>query len=215
MRVERSSWDFAPRRWSSPPTGNLDHPTPEQHIQQQLEQLRAEHPWMSRTVEVMQMGSWVAHETSKVAPWSQASAALSGVTALASTVWGINKLARAQTGLDRIEGLGHLALAADYSMCGLQQLHPEWSWTDSVATPAGYLAAGCEIFLGGADLRRGVKENDAPRTWTGLASMVSGSALAASILWPGASGLAQATVLMSMAVRQSMLGFEPKKSPPP
>ncbi|MBT9585381.1 hypothetical protein IV102_18710 [bacterium] len=210
MKVERSAWEFAPRRWISPPSSQLETPDPDRLKQHQLDQLRAEHPWMSRSVEVMQMGSWVAHEQSKAAPWSQASAALSGVTAVASAVWGVNKLARGQSGLDRVEGLGHLALAADYSMCSLQQLRPELDWTNSVATPSSYLAASCEVFLGCADLVRGLKEDDHPRQWTGMASIASGTALAVSTFVPGASGLAQAAVLMSMAVRQSLLGYDRK-----
>jgi len=208
MKIQPSAWNFASRRWSSLPQPGLEPPD-KQH---QLEQLRAEHPWLSRSVEVAQMSAWVAHGQSSGRPWSQASAALSGVTAVASAAWGLNKLIKAESGLDRVEGLGHLALATDYSLASLQQIRPDLTWTDSLANPAGYLAAGCEIFLGGADLVRGIRENDTPRKWTGLASMASGAALAGSILAPGSGGLAQAAVLISMAVRQSIYGFEQRQS---
>lgn len=209
MKVQRSMWDFAPRRLSAPPaTTPLDPPTPEERKLEQLRQLRAEHPWMSRSVEVLQMGAWVAHDQSRLAPWSQASAGLSGLTAVASAAWGFNKLARAQSGLDRIEGLGHLALAVEYSRAAAEQLRPDWKWTGAVAGPANYMAAGCELLLGGVDLVRGLREDDKPRLWTGLAGMAAGAAYAASMLVPGANGMAQAAVLGSLAVRQAVLGAD-------
>ena len=178
---------------------------------EQLAQLRAEHPWLSRGVEVMQMGAWVAHDQSRLAPWSQASAGLSGLTAVASAAWGINKLARAETGLDRVEGLCHVSLAVSYSMASLEQLRPGLTWTASVATPANYAAAGFEMVLGAADAYRGWREDDGARQWTGIASLVSGASLAACVAFPAASGLAQAVAVMSMATRQSILGRGPSQ----
>lgn len=208
MKVQRSVWNFAPRRPSALPASTpLEPPTPEERKLEQLRQLRAEHPWMSRSVEVLQMGAWVAHDQSRLAPWSQASAGLSGVTAVASAAWGINKLARGETGLDRIEGLGHLALAVEYSRAAAEQMRPDWKWTGQVAG-VNYLAAGCEVVLGGVDLVRGLREADKPRMWTGVAGIASGAAYAAAMLIPGANGLAQAAVLGSMALRQAVLGVD-------
>lgn len=200
MKIQKSPWDFSPRRWSRP---EHHHPCTDQ---QKFDQLRSEHPLLSRGVEVAQMGAWVALGQSQGAPWVQASAGLAGVTAVASAAWGMNKLIRGETGLDRIEGLGHLALASAYATGGLELLRPQLSWTSSVGNVSDGAAASCEMLLGAADLVRGLKENDSPRTWTGAAGILSGASLAASVLWPGASGLAQAVAISSMAVRQSILG---------
>ena len=201
--MTRNAWDFAPRRLAAKPSL---HPAPAQKPGDQLAQLRAEHPWLSRGVEVMQMGAWVAHDQSRLAPWSQASAALSGVTAVASAAWGINKLVQGQTGLDRVEGLCHVSLAVSYSMASIEQLRPGLAWTNTVGTPANYAAAGFEMMLGAADAYRGWREDDGARKWTGIASLVSGASLAACVAFPGANGLAQALAVMSMATRQSILG---------
>lgn len=202
MKIAQSpAWQFAPRRWSAPEASL--RPQGDDHG---IDQLRAEHPLMSRGVEVMQMGSWVAASSSQGSPWTQASAGFSGVTAVASAAWGIHKLARAETGLDRIEGLGHLALATAYGVDAVGLLRPGQAWVSQVGNPSSYVAAGCEVVLGGADLVRGLREKNGPRTWTGAAGVLSGLALATSVAAPGAAGFAQAVAIVSMAARQSILG---------
>lgn len=162
-----------------------------------LEQLRAEHPLLSRSVEVMELGSWIASSQSQ-GSWAAPAAGLAAVTSLTAAAWGVNKLARGETTLDRVEGLGHLALSAAY---GAEALN-----IAGVANPASAVASGCEILLGGADLVRGLREHDQLRAWTGAAGVLSGAALATSVLVPGATGFAQAVAVMSLAARQSILG---------
>lgn len=213
MQVSRHSWaTFSPRRLTTPTnSSDLVPPSDPGVIQERkLDQLRAEHPWASRTVEVLQTSSWIAHQQSVNTPLAAGSAALSGVTAVASAAWGINKLAQAETPLDGVEGVGHLALAVDASMSAVQQLRPEAHWAGNIATPAAYLAAGAELTLGGVDLVRGLREQDTPRTWVGVASLVSGAGLAASVAFPGATGIAQALAVMSMVARQSIYGITPE-----
>lgn len=211
MKIEKSAWSFQPRQWAAEKNLRL-HEDPEARRSRQLEDLRNEHPLVGRGVEVLELGSWIAHTGSTTAPWGQTSGALSAVTAAAAGAWGIHKLARGQTVLDRIEGTGHLALAVDAGMSGLSQFRPDLKWTSSVASPAGLIAAGCELALGGADLVRGIREKDGPRQWAGVAQLVSGTALAASIALPGATGLAQSFALVSMATRQSIYGLNGLKS---
>ncbi|MBS2037119.1 hypothetical protein JST97_19180 [bacterium] len=184
---------FAPRRWSSLP--QVPHRLDEEH---NLDQLRAEHPLLSRSVEVLELSSWVASSQSQGQPWSGAATGLGVVTSLAAAAWGVNKLARGQTGLDRVEGVGHLALSAAYG-AGAFNLA-------GIVNPASALASGCEVLLGGADLVRGIREKDHLRAWTGAAGVLSGAALATSLIAPGATGFAQAMAVVSMATRQSILG---------
>ncbi|MFN8607958.1 MAG: hypothetical protein U0931_10525 [Vulcanimicrobiota bacterium] len=183
---------FAPRRWSSLPS-----PAP-LNEEQKLDQLRAEHPWVSRSVEVMELGSWIASSQAQAQPWTGGAAGFGALTSLAAAAWGVNKLANGQTALDRVEGVGHLALSAAYGAEALQ--------VAGVSNPASALAAGCEMLLGGADLIRGVHEKDHLRAITGAAGVLSGAALAGSLLVPGATGFAQAIAVMSLAARQSILG---------
>jgi hypothetical protein len=206
MKIDKSAWSFQPRQWAADKNLRL-HEDPETRRSRQLQDLRNEHPWMGRAVEVLELGSWVAHTGSTAAPWGHISGGVSAATAVAAGAWGINKLARGETALDRIEGTGHLALAVDAGMSSLAQFRPDLKWTAAVAAPAGFIAAGCELALGGADLVRGIREKDAPRQWAGIAQLVSGSALAASIALPGATGLAQGFALVSMATRQSIYGL--------
>lgn len=184
---------FSPRRWSA-----LPRPSGGPNQEHNLEQLRAEHPWLSRSVEVMEIGSWVASTQSQGQPWTGAAAGFSGLTSLAAAAWGVNKLANGQTTLDRVEGINHLALSAAYGADALK--------IAGIANPASALAAGCEFLLGGADLVRGLREGDHLRSWTGLAGVLSGAALATSLIAPGATGFAQAVSVMSLATRQSILG---------
>lgn len=203
MKVRPSPWEFAPRRLRAAT------PAPQQGEEPQDAQsrLRAEHPWMSRSVEVLESAAWVAHTQSLNPPWGGASGALSAVTAAAAGAWGINKLARAQTALDAVEGVGHLALAVDNSLNAWQQFRPQSAAPAALSTGVGALAAGSELFLGGADLARGLREKDRLRTWVGASQLLSGAALATSLAFPGATGLAQAIALMSLTTRQSIYGF--------
>ncbi len=199
--LQSQAWQFAPRRWATP----ADSPCPvddENH----LAQLRAEHPLVSRGVEAMQMGSWIASSQAQGHPWIEASAGFSGVTSLASAAWGIHKLANGETALDRVEGLGHMALSAAYGADAVGLLRPGQAWVGQVSNPASALAAGCEMLSGGADLVRGLREKNQARAWTGAAGVLSGAALATSLVAPGAAGFAQAVAVMSMAARQSILG---------
>jgi len=204
MKISPSPWQFAPKKLT--PEKPAEQISPEERQRQNLQQLRAEHPWMSRGVEVLQMGSWIAQDQSVNAPWKQGSGALSAVTALASGAWGINKLAHGETTLDRVEGIGHLALAVDSAATSVGKWMSPPPWTQSVATPAVLVAVGCELTLGTSDLIRGLREDDSPRKWLGAVQIVSAASLAASLAFPGASGLAQAVVLMTTAARQSILG---------
>lgn len=207
MKIEKSPWSFAPRQWAAEKQQRISEEEPDSRRSRQLDELRSEHPWMARSVEVLETGSWIAHTGSVGPPFSQVSGALSAVTAAAAGAWGINKLARGQTTLDRIEGVGHLALAVDAGMSSVAQFQPGVPWAQRIASPAGFIAAGCELALGGADLVRGLREKDAPRQWAGVAQLVSGAALAASIAVPGATGIAQGFALVSMATRQSIFGL--------
>ena len=199
--LQSQAWQFAPRRWATP----SDSPRPVDE-ENHLAQLRAEHPLVSRGVEVMQMGSWIASSQAQGHPWTEASAGFSGVTSLASAAWGIHKLANGQTTLDRVEGVGHLALSAAYGADAVGLMRPGHGWAHQVSNPASALAAGCEMLLGGADLVRGLREKNHARAWTGAAGVLSGAALATSLIAPGAAGFAQAVAVMSMAARQSILG---------
>ena len=203
MKILQSpSWQFAPRRWAAP----ADEQRRLDDKEHNLEQLRSEHPLVSRAVEVMQMGSWIAASQAQGSPWTEASAGFSGLTSVASAAWGINKLANGQSTLDRVEGLGHLALSAAYGADAVGLMRPNYAWVPQVSNPTSAVAAGCEILLGGADLVRGLREDNQARVWTGAAGILSGAALATSLVAPGATGFAQAVAIMSMAARQSVLG---------
>ncbi len=202
MKVRPSMWDFAPRQLQSAKPRPQEGPQPDEDSRSRL---RAEHPWMSRTVEVLESASWIAHGQSVQPPWGAASGALSAVTAVAAGAWGINKLARAQSGLDAIEGVGHLALSLDASLNTWQQLGRQGS--PLLSNTVGALAAGSELILGGADLIRGLRDKDRLRTWVGVSQVLSGAALATSLAFPGATGLAQAVALTSLTTRQSIYGF--------
>lgn len=204
MKVRPSMWEFAPRRLQSAKPRPEEGPQPDDDSRSQL---RAEHPWMSRTVEVLESASWIAHGQSLQPPWGEASGALSAVTAVAAGAWGINKLARAQSGLDAVEGVGHLALSLDASLSTWQQLGRQGAPSPMLSNTVGGLAAGSELILGGADLVRGLRDKDRLRTWVGASQLLSGAALATSLAFPGATGLAQAVALMSLTTRQSVYGF--------
>lgn len=203
MKILQSpAWQFAPRRWATPADEHRGLDDQEHN----LEQLRSEHPLASRGVEVMQLGSWIASSQAQGSPWTEASAGFSGLTSLASAAWGVNKLANGQGTLDRVEGLGHLALSAAYGADAIGLMRPGQAWVSQVSNPTSALAAGCEMLLGGADLVRGLREKNQARVWTGAAGVLSGAALATSLIAPGATGFAQAVAIMSMAARQSVLG---------
>lgn len=207
MKVRPSPWTFAPKKFQAAPTPTPENPSEEFLKKRQWEQLQAEHPWMSRGVELLQLSSWIAQRPEALTPWKEASGALAAGTALASAAWGANKLIQGQTSLDRIEGAGHLALAFDNGVSALQNLGASLpGWAPAWAASATFLAAGCEVTVGASDLWRGLREHDSPRAWVGAAQVASGAALAGSLLFPGASGLAQSAALFSMALRQSTLG---------
>ncbi len=199
--LQSQAWQFAPRRWATP--ADASRPLDDEH---KLDQLRAEHPLASRAVEAMQMGSWIAAAQAQSSPWTEASAGFSGVTSLASAAWGIHKLAHGESALDRVEGVAHLALSTAYGADAVGLIRPGQAWVRQVSNPASALAAGCEMLLGGADVVRGVREKNQARVWTGAAGVLSGAALATSLVVPGAAGFAQALAVMSMAARQSILG---------
>jgi hypothetical protein len=207
VKLQAASLQFAPRRLSAGPSFDLQQ-NPETRKHEQLQQLRAEHPGLSRGVGALQVAAWVAADQVQQSPWTQVGGGLSGIAATSSALWGLNKLVQGESALDRIEGVGHLAIATAYSADSLRLMGGQSAWLAAAATPCNYLAAGCEMFLGAADLYRGLKEEDRPRTWVGVAGLVSGAAYAASVAIPAFGGLGQAAVILSLAARQAILGGE-------
>lgn len=164
--------------------------------------LREENPLVARLIEC----AHVSAEFSQVlAPGSQAvdltARSVLAVSAAGAAFWGINKLARGETVLDRVEGVTNLALAADAGLAAAGGAIP------GATLALGLVHGAGELIIGGADVLRGREDNSARRTWAGAGQMLSGAGVLTWQLVPGGQVAGASMVMLGTLCRQAAIGF--------
>lgn len=167
---------FTPRSLTPPPPAPEAEPGGLSH----------ENPLLIRAVDTAHVGLELLHH----APEGRLHDVGAGLTALVGVgalTWGVQKLQHGETGLDRLEAAGALALAAESGLKVYGHLRPHEEALEKVALPLAMFHHGVEIVVGGADFVRGRRERDGTRAIAGLAHMAIGASLAAAHFIPGAA----------------------------
>lgn len=119
---------------------------------------------------------------------------------------GLNQLARSSNTLDRIEGVGHLALAGE-SFTGLV---PSLEHS-SLHTGLGLVHGASELVTGAGEFLAARKQNNRRDQAAGVAQFLTGMAVVVESVVPKMHTMAAATILGGIAIRQALMGLP--KSP--
>lgn len=190
MKIAAPSFlNFEPRRLKS-----------EGAVEDQHQQLLLENPALPRSLE----GANIGHQL--MGTWNHfqdgpLGRLVAGGVAVGAGIWGTNKLLRGQTALDRVEGVGLLAMATGKAVSAGGNHHP------TLAKGAGLVQCGADLVLGMADTVRGVRENNRRRLTVGLAQMAIGASIGATALVPSVAGASTAVWCAAVVTRQLALGF--------
>lgn len=155
--------------------------------------LRHENPALSRTVDTACVALIFAKNFD---PPHLAMRAANGALAVGATVWGANKLFGGETVLDRLEGVGNLALAGHAGMEAGGYEYPAVSGALSLIHSAG------ELIIGASDLIRGRDEHNGRRATAGLLQGLVGAAGITGQLCPPAAAVASGIALAAQLGRQ-------------
>ncbi len=118
-----------------------------------------------------------------------------------AAAWGANRLVNGQGWVDKVEGIGHLALAAE---TGLEAASaPENS---GLYKGLGLVHAAGELVVGAVDAIRGHQEGSQRRLIAGLSQFTVGAAVATGTLIPTLGPLTSIAVVAATALRQIQLG---------
>lgn len=164
------------------------------------DELKAENPWIPRATDILHVGSEFvghvvphAHETLH-APLQGAHVA----SAAGAAIWGVNKLMKGQTALDRIEAGTALSLAGESALAAAGGALP------GVGLGLALIHAAGEVVLGQADLRRGNEEGSLRRGSAGACQILTGIGSAVSHI-PGAELAGTSMMLFGMLGRQAAI----------
>jgi len=195
VKIGKSMLSFESRKWSRG-DGPCTSTNP----------LEAEHPTFVRVLEGMCVGTDLGLAFAPDGGMKQAAAGLGALTAAGMAVWGVNKWRNGETALDRIEAAGSLALSVGYGVNSANVFAPLGKVGERVSNAAMCTYAASDLFLGGVDAVRGVRESDKPRLISGLAQISTGACVAGMTLFPGASTPLLLAMVGSIAVRQLAVG---------
>lgn len=187
---------FESRQWSK-----TDRPS------KSTNPLEAEHPTFVRVLEGMCVGTDLGLHFAPDGGMKKAAAGLGALTAAGMTVWGVNKWRHGETALDRVEAVGSLALGLGYGVNSAQAFAPLGRAGEAVSSAAMYTYAGSDLFLGGVDAVRGVRESASNRLVSGLAQMATGACVAGMELFPSAATPLLFAMIGSIAARQLAVGL--------
>lgn len=170
----------------------------------QLDELREDNPTLSRLLDCSHASLDVAeafgHSKSKpMRVWNGSVSAMAGV-------WGADRLVHAQNWIERVEGIGHLALAAE---TGLEAAEIELEAMEArkgLNTGLGLIHAAGELVVGAADAVRGHQEGSQRRLLAGIGQFTVGAAVATATLAPNLGPAAAVAILAATALRQAQLG---------
>ena len=128
----------------------------------------------------------------------------SGAVSMVAGYYGANKLIKADSALDRLEGIGNLALAGH---CAL-----EATGHGALGINAGLsiLHAGSELFLGVADIANGKKNHCNRRLAAGICQLMVGVGSLASQFVPGGQLIGASMILAGTIGRQVAIALPAK-----
>lgn len=195
MKIGKSMLAFESRRWSKG-DGPCTNANP----------LEAERPTYVRVLDGMCVGTDLGLQFAPDGGMKQAAAGLGLMTAAGMAVWGVNKWKNGETALDRIEAVGSLALSVGYGTASAGVFAPLGKVGNHVGNAAMYTYAATDLFLGGVDAVRGVKEGAKDRLVSGLAQMSTGAFVVGMQLFPAASAPLLFGMIGSIAVREFAVG---------
>jgi hypothetical protein len=189
---------FDPRRLHpEKPIFKFDGPPPPDHH----DELKHENPWIPRATDFVHVTSeFVEHTVPHAhealhAPMQVAHAA----SAAGAAIWGVNKLLKGQTALDRIDAATSLSLAAESALSAAGGALP------AVGLTFALLHASGELILGQADLRRGMEENSTRRGAAGACQLLTGVGTGIAHLVPGGEILGHSLMMVGMLGRQAAI----------
>lgn len=192
--------NFEPRRLQP------SKPTLKSQPPQQPDGLKAENPWLPRTVDLLHVSAEFAevavphrHQELIHHPVHAAHA----ISGLGAAIWGINKLAFGETGLDRVEAVASLSLAAESALAAAGGALPGVGLALSVLHGAG------EMIVGAADLRRGQQEGSMRRGAAGAFQLLTGAGVLISHLVPGCRAVGGSLMMVGMLARQVAISSPP------
>lgn len=171
---------------------------------EQLDELREDNPVLSRLLDCSHAGLDVAeafgHSKSKPTRiWNGSVSAMAGA-------WGADRLVHAQNWVERVEGIGHLALAADCGMEAAELEVAEIEGCPSLNKGMGIIYAASELVVGAADAVRGHQEGSQRRLLAGIGQFTVGAAVATATFAPNLGVAAAVAIIAATALRQAQLG---------
>lgn len=165
------------------------------------DELKHENPWIPRATDFVHVTSEFvehtvphAHETLH-APMQLAHAA----SAAGAAIWGVNKLIKGETALDRIEAATSLSLATESALAAAGGALP------GVGLTFALLHATGELIVGQADLRRGMEEHSTRRGAAGACQILTGVGSGIAHLVPGGEIVGHSIMMVGMLGRQAAI----------
>ena len=213
MKIGSSVLQFHPRELTATRPSPVGRGTEDSSslAQKQQEELLQENPFLPRSLDCAHAGQeafavWTRFNSS---PLGRVTA---GGIAVGAGVWGLNKLIRGETLLDRVDGIGTLAMAAEKAM------DASGGQYGGATTAVGLIHGGADLITGVADIVRGNREDNKRRLWAGAFQVAIGASVTAMALMPASATIS--TVVMGAAAvgRQIAIGAHwqlPKKSSEP
>lgn len=183
---------FRPRRTATPPDEISLHTSDST--------LREENPLFLRGVELGYGAVELASAARGATPWVRGAEAGLGVF---SAVWGVNKLVAGESWLDRVEGVGSLALAGQSGLLAAGAALPGLELGLAVAFAAS------EGLIGGLDAHRGLVEQSPHRTVAGaMQATVALSSLVGQLV-PALAAPALGVMAAALVTRQAAIAHSP------
>lgn len=166
---------------------------------EQLGELRSDNPLLSRAMDCSHAGLDIAEAFGHSD--SQAMKIWNGSVSVMAAGWGANRLVNAQNWVERVEGIGHLALAAE---TGMEAAALEGK--PGLSTGLGLIHAAGELVVGAADAVRGHQEGNKRRLLAGIGQFTVGAAVATATIVPSLGPIASVAIFAATALRQAQLG---------
>ncbi|MGE4205915.1 MAG: hypothetical protein AB7J86_34955 [Vulcanimicrobiota bacterium] len=194
-----SAFQYQHRQWVEPRLPPLFKSLAPEHT------LGGENPLALQGLELLHVGSEVAFDHHLPAGVGLGVAAVVGLGGLA---WGVAKV-RSESRLDKIEGVGHLAMAATAGMAAVSLALGHGHHPGGLAIAAFEGVHGLtELAVGANDIRHAHEQNKAIRAFAGAMQIGKGAAVIASACLPGIAPTLHLVALGCVLARTAAIHLE-------